>query len=375
MIKTKEHFIYILLLCLISLISFGGGYLFSLPRQKEVTLNDNKTITINVQKILPQDIVIKKNYIGHVEAIHQVQIVPYINGYVENVVINPGQFVAKGDLLITIDDAEYRAKVDAAEADVLKATAVFNYSKSYYERVLKSGKKAFSEIDIENAKNAFLQAEAGLKNAQAQKEFATINYRYTKIKAPISGVIGNFNLTSGNYVAPSDSSLLSIVQISPVRVVFSLTDAEYLDMYTSGELFKDSVIKLSLANGKTFKNSGHFKYTDNHFKPETNSLAVYAYFDNEERELIPNSYVKVEVLNNFKNIVLLNKNNVQIKQNGYFVTIARNNKLISVPIYILSEKEDSYVVKNSFHTDDCLVLDSTADISNDTQIKFNLLNS
>ena len=111
---------------------------------------------------------------------------------------------------------------------------------------------------------------------------ADVNYSYTIIKAPISGLVGNFTLSTGDYVAPNSGALLSIVQTDPIRVVFSLTDTEYLNMKDGGSLFKDSVIKLRLPNGRQYEYAGEFKYTNNELNKSTNSLAVYAYFKNQK---------------------------------------------------------------------------------------------
>ena len=98
---------------------------------------------------------------------------------------------------MTIEPSEYIAKRDIAKASVLEAQASFDYNINYYERVLKAGKKSFSEIEIDNAKNNFSQAEAKLKSSLANLLLAEVDYNYTIIKAPISGLVGNFDLSIG----------------------------------------------------------------------------------------------------------------------------------------------------------------------------------
>ena len=372
---SKNKYLYKTLLVFLCLITLGlGGYYFYktfFDKNKNVPITDN--ITLNAIPIKTEDVLVKKSYVGHVEAINQVQIIPYISGYLNNITVKPGQMVREKDLLLTIDDAEYKAKLDAAEAVVMQAKAAFDYSKDYYNRVQKAGNKAFSEIDIDNAKNNFLQAEANLKNAQANRDLAGVNFQYTQIKAPINGLVGNFTLSTGDYVTPAGNSLFTIIQTDPIRVVFSLTDAEYLNLKESNDLFKDSVIKLILANGKTFAYAGNFKYADNHLNKATNSLAVYAYFENKNNELLPNSYVTVDVYKTFKNAVILDKNFVKMKEDGYFLTIGRNEKIKDIRVQILSEKNNQYVLKNVFDKGDVIVLDETADIKPDKKILFNVI--
>ncbi|MBP3687876.1 MAG: efflux RND transporter periplasmic adaptor subunit [Alphaproteobacteria bacterium] len=373
--KNNEQRTYILLLIVLCLISFGLGYfIFKHNNPKEIsTVPVSEGLTLNATPLKGEDVIVKNSYVGYVEAINQVQIIPYITGYIQNVAIKAGASVKKDDLLLTIDPNEYKARLDAAEAAVLQAEAQFEYNQNYYNRVQKSGKKAFSEIETDNAKNNFLQAQASLKNAQANKALAEVNYHYTIIKAPFSGLIGNFTLSPGDYVSPASGALLSIVQTDPIRIVFSLTDAEYLNMKNDGALFKNSVIKLKLANGQNYEYTGDFKYTDNQLNKPTNSIAVYTYFKNDKNELLPNAFVTVEVLKTFKDSVMVDKNYIKMQQDGSYLTLARNNQLQKVPVQILADKDNQYVLKNTFQTGDLLILDDVSRVKEGTKLSFNIV--
>lgn len=373
--NKKERHIYIFLLVVLCLISLSLGY-YVLKKERLQGIRPipiNESITLNATPIISEDIAVINSYVGYVEAIKQVPIIPYISGYIQEVSVKSGQVVHENDLLLTINPDEYKARLDASEAAVLQAESSFEYNKNYYERVQKSGKRAFSEIEIDNAKNNFLQAQASLKNAQANKSLAETNYAYTIIKAPLTGLVGNFTLSAGDYVAPNSGVLFTIIQTNPIRVVFSLTDREYFDMKSKGELFKDSVIRLKLPNGKLYKHIGEFKYTNNELDKSTNSLAVYSYFENPQNELLPNAYVTVEIFKTFKNAVLVNKNLIKMLADGNFLTIIQNNQLVKQKIEILSEKGNQYVLKNTFNSNDLLLLDSAESIPQNTKIDFKIV--
>ena len=375
--NKNERFVYILLLLILCLASFGlGFYMFKMSDAKEarpVPVNDS--ITLNAKPIMPGDVTVTNSYVGYAEAINQVQIIPYISGYLQEISVKAGQFVREGELLITIEPNEYKAKLDAAEASVLQAEAAFAYNQNYYDRVQKSGKKAFSEIETDNAKNNFLQSQAALKNAEANRALAQVNYGYTKIKAPISGLVGNFTLSPGDYVSPGNGTFLNIVQKNPIRVVFSLTDAEYLNMAQSEKnLFNDSIIRLKTANGKIFPYPGEFKYTDNEINKTTNSLAVYTYFKNDKNELLPNSFVTVEVEKIFKDSVILDKNFIKMETTGNFVVIARNNAITKVKADIIADKNNQYVLRNTFNAGDLLILDDVSNLKSGANIHFDIIN-
>lgn len=372
--KHNRHLFYIFLIILLSLIclTLSCFIYFRLCQTKEIKQKTSQIRKVQALPIKNEDVVIKTSYVGHVQAINQVKIIPYISGYLNEIAVNAGQNVSKGDMLVTIDDKEYVAKLDAAKASVLQAEANFNYSKEYYDRVIKSGKRAFSEIDIDKAKDDFLQAEANLKATKANLALAEVNLGYTQIRAPISGLIGNFDLSNGDYVTPAGAVLLDIVQTNPIRVVFSLTDKEYLNFKNDKALFKDSVIKLTLANGKPFKYDGEFKYSDNEFDSKTNALAVYAYFQNNENELLPNAYVNVDVYKTFKDSVSIDKKFVSIKNNGYFIDIGRKGKIVRKNIQVIAEKDDNYIVRNTFKNGDLIVVNRDNGIPKGTKIQFDI---
>ena len=375
MVHCNERRTYLFLLFFLCLISFGlGYYLFKYTAFKEIRpVPVTHSLTLNVQKIIPKDITVQKNYVGRVEAINLVQIIPYVSGYLQNILVKEGQYICKGDMMFTIDPGEYKAVLDAKEAAIIKAEANFEYNKNFYDRIQKSGNKAFSEIDIDNARNAFLQSEAELKNAIANRDAAQVNYQRTFIKAPISGLIGNFNLSVGDYVSPDSDALLSIVQTNPIKVVFSLTDVEYLNMKEDNTcLFKDTVIKLKTANGNFYPLAGKFKYTDNQINPKTNSLAIYTYFKNKDNILFTNSFVTVVLEKTFKDTVLINKNFIFMEEKGSFINIVRNNTIVHNPVEIITDKNDAYILKNTFISGDLLLTDEVKNIPSDAELKFNL---
>jgi len=374
-VYSKGRNIYIILLIGMCLVSFYLGffmYKYQNPKEiKNIPINDS--ITINVSPFVPQSFIVKNSYVGRVEAINQVKVIPLVSGYIEKISVKEGSFVEKDNLLINIKPDEFKAKMLSADATVLQAKSNLEYTKSYFERVQKSGKNTFSETEIDNAKNNYLQAEASYKEAIANLLFATVNYEYTVIKAPISGLVGNFNLSVGDYVSPNNNNLLSIIQTNPIKVVFSLSDVEYINMIQNdGKLFKDTVIKLRLANGDIFEHNGEFKYTDNQLNKNTNSMSIYTYFNNENNILLPNAFVNIETQKELKNIFVIKKQFVKMKEDGNFINIARNNDIISVPIKILSEKNDMYAIENNLKDGDLLVLDDVSNIGKKAKLKFNI---
>lgn len=326
----------------------------------------------NVLPLKPEDITITSSYVGYVIPIKSVDLVPNVSGYIEDVWVEGGQEVRAGDNLLLIDQREYKAALNAAKAAVTKAQADFANAKAYYERIKKAGAKAISASEQDSAKAGYLSALAAVEQAKAEEAKAQVLYDYTVLQASIDGVVGNVSLTKGNYVAPAGSPLLSIVQYNPIRVVFALSDKEYLNAVSrqNGQpLFAGELIRLKLADGSLYQKTGEFKYIDNAQEKGTGSVAVYADFANSERKLMPDAYVDVLVERMVVGGYALRQNYVSLSPEGAFVYVANNNRLRKVPLKIIGEENGFYVVNNQFAQDDYLVIDKVGNIAPDATVK------
>ncbi len=326
----------------------------------------------NVLPLKPENITITSSYVGYVIPIKSVDLVPNVSGYIEDVWVEGGQEVRAGDNLLLIDQREYKAALNAAKAAVTKAQADFANAKAYYERIKKAGAKAISASEQDSAKAGYLSALAAVEQAKAEEAKAQVLYDYTVLQASIDGVVGNVSLTKGNYVAPAGSPLLSIVQYNPIRVVFALSDKEYLNAVSrqNGQpLFAGELIRLKLADGSLYQKTGEFKYIDNAQEKGTGSVAVYADFANSERKLMPDAYVDVLVERMVIGGYALRQNYVSLSPEGAFVYVANNNRLRKVQLKIIGEENGFYVVNNQFAQDDYLVIDKVGNIAPDATVK------
>lgn len=362
---------YSRLLILLVIIAAVLFYFLMVPRN--ASSRETKEVpTYNVTALQGRDVPVTTRYIGYVTPIHSVDIVPYVNGYLDKILVEGGQEVKAGDTMIIIRQDEYKAKLDAAKAAVLQAEANYNNAKTYYDRIKKAGARAVSKTEVDNAKASYLSASAALAQAKANRAEAQVTYDYTVIKAPISGIVGHVGLTKGDYVAPGSGSLLKIIQYNPIHVVFSITDKEYLDesMQNSSGLFTDEKIKLRLANGKIFENSGKFRYTNNELNLKTNSLTVYVDFENDDKELIANAYVDVLVEKVFKNGVVIPQSLVTMRPEGNFIYTVKDGKLNQTKIEIVSELDDNnYLIRNTFANNEYMVTDKVSGFSPDQTVK------
>lgn len=348
--ETLKNWLIVLLSVIILL---GGFFLYKQEKHSDIMAVKQQAVNkIEVREFQAQNVLVSQNFIGRVAAVNSVEMMPYLSGYIEEIPADSGQKVKKGDVIIVLRQNEYKAALASAEAAILSGVADLKNAESQYQRLINAGNKAVSQIELDNAKTAVLTAEAQLKQAKSAYETAKINLNYTLIRAPFDGVLGNINVSVGDFVSPSmNKSLVRIVQYNPARVVFSITDKEFLQREN---LFEDKV-KVQLSNDDLYPFAGNIIYTENALEKSTNTLTIYAEVKNPDRKLLPNAYVKVYLEHIYKNVVVISKDIVLLKNDGNYVYAVKDGVLSLIPVKILAEKENDFIVQNTFEADEQLV--------------------
>ncbi len=278
-----------------------------------------------------------REFIGHVEPIQAVDLRAHIAGYIQTVHFDEGGFVEKGTLLVTIQQQDFKARValakatlaqahagaggaladvDAANANLDAAVADRIRADKFLARLHNADERSVVQADLDAAESVALQckarvaqcearchqAQSGVQQAEAQiqsttaaLELAYIDLGYTEIRAPIAGQVGRALFTEGDLVSPAAGALVRIVQIDPIRVVYSLTDREYLDIPnpTADALDDRWEINIRHSNGDRYPLPGVWDFQNNEMNPLTGSIPVRAMFQNNAGRLVPGSYITV----------------------------------------------------------------------------------
>ncbi len=264
---------------------------------------------VTVATVTEQDVNPPAEYVGHVEAVQTVDLRARIEGFLEQVKFKEGSDVCAGDLLYVIEQTAYQAKVDADMAIVTQATATFTKARQYLERVRTVRSGGVSQADIDDAVAEELRARGELEQARANLKRSRLDLGYTMVRAPITGRIGRTAYTRGNLVNPASGPLARIVQIDPIRVVYSISEN---DLVAINMALKDASIgkkhpiltpRIKLPGGQVLKNAGQIDFVDNTVDPDTGTIAVWALFKNPDATLLPGQYVTVHVARNQPNLM------------------------------------------------------------------------
>ena len=138
-------------------------------------------------------------------------------------------------------------------------------------------------------------AFAALAAAQADLTAARDDLRHCRIVAPIAGKIGTTQFTAGNYLQKGQGTLVTLIQDAPIRVRFSISNAEFLEMFggRSSAFKADGLVTLALADGREYTEDGQVEYVDNASDDQTDTIQVFALFPNKNRILKPGGTVSV----------------------------------------------------------------------------------
>ncbi len=243
---------------------------------------------------------LEKTYPGRVVPVAQVNVIPQVSGEILEVGFENGTMVKTGDLLYRLDPVKYEAAVKNAEAKVAECKAALGYAELSYVRHTKLiGTRAVSQDAVDNALSTRDSARAALAAAQADLMSAKDDLRHCRIVAPIAGKVGTTQFTAGNYLTKGQGTLVTLIQAAPIRVRFSISNAEFLEMFDGkAEAFqKNGVVALTLADGRGYKEDGQVEYVENSADDQTDTIQVFALFANKDRILKPGGTVGVTLKN------------------------------------------------------------------------------
>jgi RND family efflux transporter MFP subunit len=292
---------------------------------------------VTVAPVEIQDINPAAEYIGHVEAIQVVDLRARVEGFLEQINFSEGERVPAGKLLYVIEQAPYLAKVAVDKANVAQAEAELTRANQHLKRLRSVLAASIPAMDLDDAVAAQLRAKAQIAMAKANLNRSQLDLGYTTIKAPINGRIGRTAYTRGNLVGPTSKPLARIVQMDPIRVVYSISDSDLaviqkaLNDAAEGQLNLALVPRLRLANGTLLDTAGRIDFVDNEMDPATGTIAIRAEFDNPKNLLIPGQYVTVLVtLTQPESRPLVPQAAVLVNQQGSYVLVVDSDNVAHV---------------------------------------------
>ena len=356
MVKVEVYRTYLFIGAL-AFIGLVAGCQFYSKDKQEMRMPD-----INVTAITAEEKVVNnpKNYVAVVQAINSVDVVSKVSGTLDKVNFIEGNFVKKDEPLFIIDKDTYQVKYNLAKAQLESAKANLTKTERDFKRQKQlSSKNIASKATFDSAESAYLQAKAAVAQCEASLRLAEKDLNNTEVKAYIDGYVGKAKVTVGNYVNASSEVLARVVQTDPIRIAFSITDKEYLEMKALGEQnLNDFEVNIELASGEIYKQKMDKVFANNEVSSDTATVAVYADIKNEKGLLKPGAYVKMFVTSAKpkKRIVVPEKAVVQSAEKSNVYVIADDNTVFLREVELGESYAGNQVILNGLSVGERIVV-------------------
>ena len=339
--------------------------------------------SVIVAPVRMHDVTDRAQFIGNVEAVQQVEVRARVEGFLDKVSFTEGSTVTAGAVLYEIEQGPYQAALDqanaalaAAQAQLASAQATLKQKEAELGRQTTLARQQFASQAVldqatalrDEAAAAVQQASAQIHSAQAQINAANLNLSYTTLKAPIAGVIGKTSSTIGNLVSPSTGVLATIVQMSPIRVVFSIPERDYVTImkFLAGQSGKEGAgsydlfsPQLLLPDGTDYGRAGKIEFINNQIDPTTGTVAVRATFDNPDNVLLPGQYasVTVQVGRSQSRPNVPQTAVLQDEQGSYVYVVDRDNRVQKRPIKTGMRTDTGFAVESGLQQGEAVIVD------------------
>jgi len=233
---------------------------------------------------------------GSLAALVNVDIKSQVTGKILQAHFKQGQRVAEGDLLFTIDPAEYKASLDKAQAVVRADDVDMKMKKDTLERNRGlASKELVSQQDFEKYETDVEAAEAKTTLDKAEMVLAQINLDYCSIKSPVNGVTGKVLVDPGNIVlANNGPTLANVKAIDTLYVDFSVTDRQLQAIRSA---MAAGILKAEVRvpdDGKSYV--GELKLIENAIDNTTGTISLRAIVPNEGNALWAGQFVYVKLI-------------------------------------------------------------------------------
>ncbi|GAB5558301.1 MAG: efflux RND transporter periplasmic adaptor subunit [Schleiferiaceae bacterium] len=356
------------------------GTLVSCSQQQQGSLPPPSITYVTAQT---GNIPVKKEFVGQVYGIKDIQIRARVEGYLEQISFEEGTRVTKDDPLYLIDPQPFMAQVAREKSTLAEAKIQLTKAKSDLDRVTPLVKiNAVSQSDYDAADAEYKASIAAVEAAEAQLEMAEIELSYADIHAPISGLIGKTKAKVGEFVGrdPNPVILNTVSKIDSFRVEFFLTESDYLrfarkyiEEIRNGdttEAREANPQELILSDGSVFEHPGYVDFIDREIDPTTGSILVQATFPNPDRLIRPGQFAKIRtVVSQLQNAVLVPQRSVVQFQGTTSLWVLDSENKAQQRLVEMGPKHNSmWVVNSGIEAGDRVILDGLQKVREGQQV-------
>ena len=361
-IRMPKQLMYVLLMSLLALsLVHCKGETASAPPPPSVH--------VEVVDVIQKDVPIQSEWVGTTDGMVNAVIRAQVSGYLMKRPYTEGSFVKKGDLLFELDPSKFRASLDQAQGDLAKAQAQLLKTKMDVERDTPLAKQgAVSQKELDDSIQAHAAAKGNTAAAKAAVEQAKLNLGWTRVTAPIDGVVGIAKAQIGDLI-DANSELTSMSTLDPIKVYFPISEQEYLGASEKvqqrykerqeGEEYSGVQLELILGGEKIYPHKGQFYLIDRQVDVKTGTIRVAAVFPNPNNLLRPGQFARVRAVTKTREKALLVPQRAVTEMQGSYqvAVVTPENKVDIRPVTVGERAGNLWIIDKGLNPGERVVVE------------------
>ena len=338
-------------------------------KQEAASTSVQPAVEVQVMESVQKDVPIYSEWVGTTDGSVNAVIRAQVTGYLLKRPYTEGAFVKQGTLLFELDPSKFKAALDQALGDLAKAEAQLLKTKQDVARDTPLAKQgAISQKELDDSIQANAAAKGMTAAARAAVEQAKLNLGWTRITAPIDGVVGIAKAQIGDLI-DANSELTSMSTVDPIRVYFPISEQEYLGAAEKvqqrykerekGEQYGGAQLELILGGEKIYPHKGEFYLVDRQVDVKTGTIRVAALFPNPSNLLRPGQFARVRAVTKTREKALLVPQRAITEMQGSYqvAVVTPENKVEIRPVKVGERTGNLWIIEQGLNPGEHVVVE------------------
>jgi len=313
-------------------------------------------------------------YPATIEGVENIGIQAKVDGYIQSIYVDEGQFVKKGQLLFQLETLAMTQNAKAAQSSIRVAEAGVNVAQVEVDRLKPLVNKGIiSDVQLKTAEANLASAQSRVEEAKSQFQSVRESIDYSRITSPVSGVVGRIPYRQGTLVGRSGGKPLTYVSnIKDVYVYFALNEKEFLNFTQGlkGRSLQEKIdsmpsVEFILANGKTYEHKGKIQTVTGQIDPKTGTISFRAIFPNPEYILRDGGSGMVAIPTEYTDaLVVPLQSTYEMQGRKYVFTLNGGDSLQSQPVDFYEVVDNMVLVSGGVKAGDVILAAGVGSVRN-----------
>lgn len=350
----------LLFLVLAAGIAAGAAYQLRGPSRDggEAAKKPAPPTPVTVAQAAPRDMPVVLEMVGRGEAYESVTLKSRVDGQVTEVPFREGQRVARGDVLVRLDGADFQARVAQAEANLARDLALLKKARADVERYQALKSQGFvSEEKVAELRASVEAIEASVAADRAALELARLQLGYTTLRAPFAGLVGDKRVHPGAAVKINETELVLLNRVRPLFVSFAAPE-KHIPAIRAALAAKRLRVEVNAPGDARHRHKGTVRFVDPAVDSATGTLRLKAELANGDETLAPGQFLNVTlVLDTLHGAVTVPAESVQQGPDGPFVHVVRGEETAPRKVVLGPVRDGLAVIAQGLENGETVVTD------------------